>query len=334
MTEAATNTRRDLLRVTAAGGAIAATGLAGTALAEAPAGRLAGKTAPAGRLAGKTAPAGLLAGKTALVTGAARGIGRAIAETYAREGASVVMLDLADPDALPPVEGFRTATAEEFAEAAASVAAITPNVVQVRGDVRRPDDLDAAVARAVERFGGLDIAVANAGYVRWHSFADGTAEDWQSVLDVNVTGVFDTFRAAIPALRARGGGRLIALSSIGGRQGVPGNGAYTASKWAVNGLVKQAAIELGPEHITVNAIAPGPVNTAMYRSEGQIRSMGLDSAAEQDAAANPMLPLGDRPAMAPEEIAEAAVFLASDGAGVISGVSLDVALGYNAHYTA
>ncbi len=316
MTNQIDTTRRSLLTSGIAGAAAAGAGLA----------------AATGAFA-QTNPSGTLEGKVALVTGAARGIGRSIAEEYARHGASVVMLDVADPSAVPPVEGFRIANGEEFDAAFDAVRAINPNTLQIRGDVRSEGDLDGAVSQAISRFGGLDIAVANAGYVRWHGFADGRELDWKSVLDVNVWGVANTFRAATPALRQRGSGRLISISSIGGRQGVPGNGAYTSSKWAVIGLTKQAAIELGPDNITVNAIAPGPVDTPMYRSEGQIASMGLTTTAEQDAAINPMLPVGDRPALAPVDIANTAVFLAGEAGGSISGVSLDVALGYNAFYT-
>lgn len=276
---------------------------------------------------------GALAGKVALVTGAARGIGLAIAEEYAKAGASVVMMDVADPNAVPAVEGFRIANAEEFEAGFQQVRAHSSNVRKFTGDIRNPSNLDAAVALAETEFGGLDIAVANAGYVRWHSFAEGTELDWKSVYDVNVHGVFNTFKAAIPAMNRRGGGRLISISSIGGRQGVPGNGAYTSTKWAVIGLTKQAAIELGPQNIAVNAIAPGPVNTPMYRSQGQIASMGLSTREEQDAAINPLLPLGDEPALEPVEIANTAVFLASDAGRTISGASIDVALGYNTFYT-
>ncbi|MEM7709591.1 MAG: SDR family NAD(P)-dependent oxidoreductase [Pseudomonadota bacterium] len=305
--------------------AILTTGIAAAAL---------GGAAAAGAQEAETAPAGQLAGRVALVTGAARGIGRAIAEDYAQAGAAVVMLDIADPSAVPPVDGFRIANAAEFEEAFQAVRALTPDVIKVTADVRDPAAMATAVQAAVDRFGGLDIAVANAGYVRWHGFADGTELDWKSVYDVNVHGVFNTFHAAIPAMRNRGGGRLISVSSIGGRQGVPGNGAYTSSKWAVIGLTKQAAIELGPDNITANAIAPGPVDTPMYRSEAQMRSMGVDSAEGQDAIINGLLPVGDRPALQPAEIAATARFLASDAGGSISGASIDAALGYNAFYTA
>ena len=317
MTDATNTDRRRFLSLAAVSGAAIAGGLAaGSANAET-------------RKTGKA-----LAGRVALVTGAARGIGLAISKAYAEQGASVVMLDVADPEAVPPVEGFRIANAEEFEAGYREVRAITENVIKVLGDVRKPGDMAGAVAKAVEHFGGLDIVVANAGYVRWHGFAEGTELDWKSVYDVNVHGVFNTFKAAIPALRRRGGGRLISMSSIGGRQGVPGNGAYTSTKWAVIGLTKQAAIELGPDNITANAIAPGPVDTPMYRSEGQRRSMGVSTIAEQDAAIGGLLPLGDRPSIRPDEIAATAVFLASDAGGAVSGATLDVAFGYNAFYTA
>lgn len=244
------------------------------------------------------------------------------------------MFDVADPAALPEVEGFRVANEQEFEQAYREVRAVTAAVTKVKGDVRRQADLDKAVRHATETFGGLDVVVANAGYVRWHGFEDGTDLDWHSVFDVNVHGVFRTFKAAIPALKARGGGRLIAMSSIGGRQGVPGNGAYTASKWAVIGMVKQAAMELGGVGITVNAIAPGPVDTPMYRSAGQLASMGVQNAAAQDEVIGPMLPLNRGPSMDPSEIADVAVFLASPLGAAISGASLDVAYGYNASYTA
>ena len=140
--------------------------------------------------------------------------------------------------------------------------------------------------------------------------------------------------AAIPHLRQRGGGKIIATSSIGGRFGVPGNGAYTSSKWAVIGMVKQAAAELGKYNIAVNAVAPGPVDTPMYRSQGQKASTGAKTDADQDAQVRPALPYGDRAVQHPREIADGAVFLASDAARGISGISLDIALGFNANYTA
>lgn len=121
---------------------------------------------------------------------------------------------------------------------------------------------------------------------------------------------------------------------MGGRAGFAGNGAYTSSKWAVIGMTKQAAQELGSYNITVNAIAPGAVNTALYRSEGQMRSMGVSTPEEQDALIDPISPLGNAGALEPEDIAQTALFLASDAAKTISGTTIDNALGFNASYTA
>jgi NAD(P)-dependent dehydrogenase (short-subunit alcohol dehydrogenase family) len=282
-----------------------------------------------------TSPAGRpFAGKAALVTGAARGIGRAIAEAFARLGADVAMIDVADPAAFAPRPGFRVANAVEFDEAAASVRALGGRVRQVRADVRDLAAMRAAADGAAAAFGGLDFVVANAGFVAWHNNETGAERDFVDVVDVNIHGVWKTIQPTIPHLRRRGGGRIVTLASIGGRAGFPGNGIYTATKWAVIGLTKQMAQEFGPANIAVNAVSPGPVDTPMYRSEAQIAAMGLRSREEQDAAINPLLPLGDRPSLAPAEIADAVMFLCSDAARGVSGVALDVALGFNASYTA
>ena len=277
---------------------------------------------------------GLLSGKVALVTGAARGIGRAISETFAANGASVAMLDIADPSQLNSSTGYRLADMDEFNEAFASVQQYGTAVLQIQADVRDLAVMQSAVERTSRELGGIDIVVANAGYVAWHSFEDGTPQLWKDVVDVNVHGVFNTAKAAIPYLKQHNGGRIINMASVGGRAGFAGNGAYTASKWAVIGMTKQAAQELGPYNITVNAIAPGAVNTPMYRSEGQMRSMGVSTPEEQDALIDPVSPLGNAGAVEPEDIAQTALFLASEAAKTISGSTIDNALGFNASYTA
>jgi NAD(P)-dependent dehydrogenase (short-subunit alcohol dehydrogenase family) len=284
--------------------------------------------------AGAAPPPKLLDGKTALITGAARGIGRAMAEAFARAGAKVAMVDVADPGAYRTARGYRVANGAEFDQAVASVRALGGEPLRIVADVRNHRAMQQAAQRTVERFGRLDVVLANAGFVTWHAFEDGTPEQWQEVFDTNVHGVWNSIHAAIPHMRRQKAGRIIATSSIGGRYGVPGNGAYTSSKWAVIGMVKQAAAELGKYGIAVNAVAPGPVDTPMYRSEGQRRSMGVATPEEQDRMIAPFLPLGERAVQTPQEIADAAVFLASDAARGISGVSLDVAVGFNANYTA
>jgi NAD(P)-dependent dehydrogenase (short-subunit alcohol dehydrogenase family) len=256
-----------------------------------------------------------------------------MAEAYARAGARVALLDIANPAAFRTARGYRTANMAELDAAVASVARLGGEPLKLVADVRDHRAMVGAFDRTAKRFGRIDVAVANAGFVTWHPFEDGTPEQWRDVIDTNVHGVWNTLHAAIPHMRQQGGGRLIATSSVGGRMGAPGNGAYTSSKWAVIGMVKQAAAELGKYNITVNAVAPGPVDTPMFHSEGQRGSMGVESQAAQDRAVAPMLPLTGE-VQQPEEIADAAVFLASDAARYITGVSLDVARGMNTSYTA
>jgi NAD(P)-dependent dehydrogenase (short-subunit alcohol dehydrogenase family) len=266
------------------------------------------------------------------VTGAARGIGRATAEALAREGASVALFDIADPAAITSSTGYRLANASELDEAFRSVQQFG-RALRFQGDVRSLESLKSAMKETVAQFGGLDIVVANAGYVAWHTVENGTEQQVDDVMQVNIAGVWKTIHAAVPHLKARGGGRIITISSIGGRIGAAGNGIYTPTKWAVIGMTKQAAQELGPYNIAVNSVAPGPVNTPMYRSEGQLRSMGMKTFAEQDNALNAVMPLGESPALAPADIADSVVFLAGARAKTISGTVIDVALGFNASYT-
>lgn len=271
-----------------------------------------------------------LAGRTAFITGAARGIGRAIAELYAENGADVAMYDIADPALLPGSFDYRVATKTEFDEAVAAVERFGTKVLQVQGDVRDAKALEQAVALTHQTTGRLDIVVANAGYIRWHTIEEGSPEMWSDVLQVNVVGTLNTIKAATPFLRRHGGGRIINMASLAGRSGIPGVGAYCASKWAVIGVTKQAARELGPHNITVNAIAPTTVDTPLYRSEGQRRLMGVKTAAEQDAFVNERSPLGEHGVISPHDVANAALFLAGDSARFISGAVIDVSLGITA----
>lgn len=274
-----------------------------------------------------------LAGKVALVTGAARGIGRATAVELARQGANIVLLDIANPKGVENIYGYRLANRDELSEAVRLVAAEGRKAVPIVADVRNLNAMKQAVNTAVSQLGRVDILVANAGIAIWNSFAEMKPDQWQSVIDVNLTGVANSMWAVIPQMQKQKSGKIIALTSIGGRIGVEGASNYSATKWAVIGLTKSTALELGKDNITVNAVAPTAVNTPLYRSEGQYKSTEMNSFADQDKAmlGYHALPI---PAVEPGDIANAIAFLASDQARYVSGMVLDVAAGGNARYTA
>jgi NAD(P)-dependent dehydrogenase (short-subunit alcohol dehydrogenase family) len=237
-----------------------------------------------------------LAGKVVLVTGATSGIGRAAALLFAQEGARVV------------IGGRRQAEGEALA---AEIKSRAGQAVFRSTDVSKRADADALVALAVSSFGRLDIAFNNAGIEAVGSIVDVTDDDYDRVFDTNVRGVVHSVRAQVPALR-EAGGVIILTSSTAGSRGFAGASLYTASKHAVEGLGRALALELAPLGIRVNVVAPGPTDTAML-------DRFTDGNPGRLAA---RVPLG-RAATA-EEVARAAVWLATDEAAFVSGVVLPV----------
>jgi len=232
-----------------------------------------------------------LPGKVALVTGAAGGIGAATARRFGREGALVVVNDT---------------KADGLEAVAADVRAAGSKALVVAGDVTKKADCELMVGAAVREFGRLDILINNAGINRDAMAAKMTEEQWDTVLAVNLTGTFLCAQAALPGMRERGWGRVVNTSSIGSLGNI-GQANYAASKAGVIGLTKTLALEYARYGVTVTAVAPGPVMTAMLA--------GVPDAMKEKIIA--MVPVGR--IAAPDEIASVHLFLASDEAAFITG---------------
>ncbi len=237
--------------------------------------------------------------KVAIVTGAGMGIGQAIAETFAREGARVVVADLNQEAGRETVERIG---------ADGGVACF------VRTDVARYEDAQRLVDVALETYGRLDVLVNSAGIYTRGDVVDTSLETWGRVLAVNLTGVFLCCKAAIPALREAGGGAIVNISSsVGWQYAAPGIAAYAASKFGVTGLTKAMACDHLPDNIRVNCICPGPTDTPLLRASRPPDQF------QAFVEAQPIGRLG-----APEEIAAAALFLASEEGSFITGVAMPV----------
>jgi 3alpha(or 20beta)-hydroxysteroid dehydrogenase len=227
---------------------------------------------------------GKLDGKVALVSGAARGQGEAEAREFVAEGATVVLGDVLD-------------------ELGAKVAAdLGDAALYVHLDVTQPGDWKAAVETAMSTFGRLDILVNNAGILKLGMIESQPLDDYMAVINVNQVGCWLGMQAAVPALRAGGGGVIINTSSTSGLVGTIGLSAYTASKFAVRGMTKVAAMELGHDNIRVNSVHPGGIDTQMVKIP---EFDNIDSDAVYGA--QPIPRIGQ-----PEEVARLMVFLASD----------------------
>jgi NAD(P)-dependent dehydrogenase (short-subunit alcohol dehydrogenase family) len=252
----------------------------------------------------------LLDGLVATVTGAAQGIGLAIATRYAEEGARVVI-------------GDRNVEGGELAAAALRDAGFQAQFAAV--DVTDEASVERYLARALELYGTVDVAVANAGVLMYVPLLEMSHQDWDRTLAVNLTGVYHTCKVFGTYLVQRGtGGRIVCAASNGGKRGEAGAAAYCATKFGVIGLVQALALELAPHDITVNAVCPGEVDTDMYAYIIRQRARETGTTPEEfRRQVEDSIPLGKR-LTKPSEVADAYVFLASPLAANVTGSTVDV----------
>ena len=272
---------------------------------------------------------GRLDGKVAFITGAARGQGRSHALRMAQEGADIIAVDIAQQIETVP---YATATAEDLAETVRQVEALDRRIVASEADVRDYDALSAAVDDGVAQLGRLDIVSANAGI-----FSSATADEltdtaWNDMIGVNPTGVWHTAKAAIPHLRAAGGGSMILTSSTAGIKGFPNFVHYVAAKHGVVGIMRTLALELAPDFIRVNSVHPTSVDTDMIQNDSLYALFAPDLPVEERTRET----MGGRfqslnalpiPWVEPVDISNAVLWLASDESRYVTGVMLPVDAG-------
>ena len=281
----------------------------------------------------------MLDGKVAVVTGGARGIGRAIAIEYAANGADVIVIDIAGP--VSPASDAVPASPDDLAETVRRIAAHGRRGEAIQADIRRIDELRAAADRIERDYEKIDIVVANAAIQRWMPLLEMADSDWYDVIDNNVNGTANTLRAFAPKMVSRGRGRIIVLSSMQGRHGTKDASSYSASKWAILGLMKSAAIELGQYDITVNAVIPGLVDTPLTRYEKRLTESFAEHGHAPPEHPTPQQLWDERKPtvpmrvgwLQPEDIAPVAVFLASDAAAMVTGAEYEVTGGDSAKST-
>ncbi|CAJ1587188.1 mycofactocin-coupled SDR family oxidoreductase [[Mycobacterium] wendilense] len=273
---------------------------------------------------------GRVEGKVAFITGAARGQGRSHAVRLAEEGADIIAIDVCRQ--ISSESRIPAATPDDLAETADLVKNLGRRIVTAEVDVRDYDAVKDVVDSGVEQLGRLDIVVANAGIGNGGDTLDKTKqEDWDDMIDVNLSGVWKSVKAAVPHLLSGGnGGSIILTSSVGGLKPYPHTGHYIAAKHGVIGLMRTFAVELGQHSIRVNAVCPTNVNTPLFMNEGTMKLFrpDLENPGPEDlkVAAQFMhvLPVGW---VEPIDISNAVLFLASDEARYITGLPMTVDAG-------
>jgi NAD(P)-dependent dehydrogenase (short-subunit alcohol dehydrogenase family) len=278
-----------------------------------------------------------LTDKVAVVTGAARGIGRAIAVELAANGADIVAIDIAGP--VSRANDASAATPADLEETLRQVRGFGRRAEPIQADVRDMAALRRAADHAEQGYGRIDIVVANAAVQYWKPLLEIDDDEWSDVIDINLNGAANTIRAFAPKMVARRRGRILLLSSMQGKHGTKHAASYSASKWGILGLMKSAALELGEHNITVNAIVPGLVDTALTRNEARLReaigeATGKPPPQEASVQAAWDARSGSLPLkvawLQPDDVSPVAVFLASDAAAMVTGAEYEVTAGDSA----
>jgi SDR family mycofactocin-dependent oxidoreductase len=265
---------------------------------------------------------GRLENKVAFITGAARGQGREHCVRMAEEGADIIAVDICRE--VSADNQYPPANEEDLAETVRLVEGLDRRIVARTGDVRDLAALTQLCQDGAAELGGIDIVVANAGISNWNRFWEMPEQQWQTMVDVNLTGVWKTLTAAAPILIDQGrGGSIIITSSVAGLKSLPAQGHYSAAKHGLVGLCKTAAIELGPYNIRVNTIHPWGVHTPMAEDQRIFELLAQHptyAAWFASILAEPMV-------ASPRQIADIVLFLASDEASVITGAQIPADMG-------
>jgi len=273
---------------------------------------------------------GLVDGKVALITGAGRGQGRSHALKLASEGADVIAVDIGggQVETIP----YELASEAELDVTVKEIEGIGRRAVKAVADVRSLSDLQAAVDAGLSELGKIDIVCANAGIGSWGVAWEMTEQQWKDMIDINLTGVFNTTRAALPSMVARGeGGSVVLTSSTAGLRAYANTAHYTAAKHGVIGLMKVLAQEAGAHRIRVNAVCPTTVRTPLVINDAtfELFAPHLENPSEDDVR-EPFEGLNILPGTAwiePEDVSDAVLFLCSDAAKFITGVALPIDAG-------
>jgi len=271
---------------------------------------------------------GRVQGKVAFITGAARGQGRSHAIRLAEEGADIIAVDIAGP--VKSVTAYPPATEDDLAETVRQVEALDRRIVARKADVRDSGALRDALAAGIAQLGRLDIVVANAGVYQISPALELGDAEWQETIDINLTGVWNTVKAALPHLMAAGGGSIVLTSSVLGLKGQPLSIHYNTAKHGMVGIMRTVANEFAQHRIRVNSIHPTLVNTVMIQNEqvwGLFEPDNPHPTRESAAPAFQTVNALPVPWVEPVDISNAVLFLASDEARYITGVTLPVDAG-------